>query len=146
VFARLSASVPEWEIAAAALKSALSEPSHAGRLQHAVAWFFRASGAEIEACIETILDLDDVSRQRVSETLIVRYRKVCRYVHAVARKELRRAASQLVTEDRDLGAVLRTLRLIENNSNEALSYFNHFVSRPSPRTSGHRGQETQRIH
>ena len=132
MFARLSTSAPDWDQALAALRSALAQTPHPARLQHALSWFYSASQNEIEACIETIQDLNDLTRSRINETLVKRYRQICRDVHRLTRKELPRVASSLVAEYRDLDTVRHTLTRIENNSYEALSYFNAFVSKPSP--------------
>jgi hypothetical protein len=125
-------SEPEWQTGLHKLRLALSTPPQIYDLRALVDSFFRASQDEVEVCIQTFLDINDMSDPHVSPELVKRWRILFKELYQAARKELPKARSSLADKDLGLDTIIATLKSIEKSSVPALTSFNRFLEAPTP--------------
>lgn len=127
---QLPAPDPDWKVALRAVRLALSLPQAVPSLGDPVNWLFGAAQHEVEVCIETLLDIEDVTNDNIASELADRWRELFKEIHQLARKDLPRVCDR-ITGDSHLDATLRQLKAIEKASLPAVTFLNKFLASPT---------------
>lgn len=126
----LPAPDPDWKVALRAVHLALSLPQAVPNLGDLVNWLFGAAQHEVEVCIATLLDIEDVTNDNIASELADRWRELFKEIHQLARRDLPRVCDRIV-DGNHLDAALIQLRTIGQASLPALTFLNGFLASPT---------------